>query len=219
MLNVKGLVVKKVGMTRVVDAAGDMVPVTLLKVENQQVTKVLNPERDGYHAIQVGYYEKREKHLTKADTARLRKVNVSPNFAKFKEFRLDNAETLNIGEALTVKILEGVKSLDATGITKGRGFSGAIRRWGSKSGRATHGSMFHRRPGSLGNRATPARVFKGKKIPGHYGVEQNTVQNLKVVDLDLENNLIAVRGSVPGHRNSYLFVKPSIKQKTAKAAN
>ena len=203
-------------MTRVATATGDIVPVTLLKVEDQKVTKILNTERDGYNAIQVGYFEKRETRLTKADITRLRKVEVKENFSKFREFRLDKAEDgLKIGDALTAKIFEGVKSVDVTGFTRGRGFSGALRRWGTRSGRDSHGSMYHRRPGSLGNRSTPGRVFKNKPIPGHYGDEQNTVQNLKVIDVDLDNNLIAVHGSVPGHRNGYLVVKPSLKSSNA----
>lgn len=211
-MNVKALVAKKIGMTRMMDSEGQMVPVTLLQIEEQKVTKILTAERDGYSALQVGYFPKRESRLTKADVARLRKVNVSENFARFKEFRcVSPVEGVEAGSALTASLLEGVKSIDVTGFTKGRGFTGSVKRWNVACGRMTHGSRFHRRPGSLGTRTTPGRVFKNKPQPGQYGVEQRTIQNLKVMDVDTTNNVIAVCGSVPGHANNYLFVKPSIK--------
>jgi len=212
-MQMPGLIVKKIGMSRMVDSDGDIIPVTILQVENQQVTKVANTERDGYEAVQVGYYAKREKRLTKADVARLRKVNVETNFSKFREFRVEKpVEGFELGAALTVKALEGITSVDVTGVTRGRGFSGAIKRWGSRSGRDSHGSKVHRAPGSLGMRTTPGRVFKGKHIPGHYGDERCTIQNLVIVDIDTENNTVALRGSVPGHKNGFLFLKPSVKK-------
>jgi large subunit ribosomal protein L3 len=196
-----------------------MTPVTLLQIEPQKITKVLTPERDGYHAIQVGYFIKKEKALCKADMNRLRKVNVQETFSRFKEFRLANgAADLAIGTGLELSALEGVSSVDISGLTKGRGFSGSVKRWGTTIGRMTHGSMYHRRPGSLGNRATPARVFKNKVIPGCYGDENITIQNLKVMDIDTENRVLAIKGSVPGHREGFLVVYPSIKSKEAKAA-
>lgn len=211
-MNVKALVAKKIGMTRMMDPEGQMVAVTLLQIEDQKVTKVLNAERDGYNAIQVGYYPKRETRLTKADVSRLRKVNVDENFARFKEFRVEKpVEGLETGVTLTASVLEGVKAVDITGFTKGRGFTGSVKRWNVACGRMTHGSRFHRRPGSLGTRTTPGRVFKNKPQPGQYGDEQRTIQNLRVLDVDTTNNVIAVCGSVPGHANNYLFVKPSIK--------
>ena len=154
----KGLIVSKVGMTRMVDADGKIIPVTLLKVENQKVTKVLTPERDGYHGYQVGYFLKAEKNLTKADISRLRKVDVEDNFAKFSEFRTSGSSELSVGSAMTAELFQGVGSVDVTGITKGRGFQGAVKRWGATIGRMTHGSRFHRRPGSLGQCTTPGRV-------------------------------------------------------------
>jgi large subunit ribosomal protein L3 len=208
-----GLIAKKVGMTRVVDQDGRMIPVTLLEVQNQKVTKLLTPERDGYHALQVGYFEKREKLLTKADVGRLRKVNLTENFARFKELRLPAAvgEELQIGTTLDLSIFDGVKAVDVIGITKGRGFQGAIKRWGHAIGRMTHGSRFHRRPGSLGMRTTPGRVFKGKHQPGQMGNVQRTVLNVALVEVNKDSNLIAIKGSVPGHRDGYLMVRPSIK--------
>jgi large subunit ribosomal protein L3 len=211
MTTPKGLVAKKVGMTRMVDANGQLVAVTLLQVENQKVTKILTKDRDGYDAYQVGFKETKEKNLAKPDVSRLRKSNVKDNFTEFKEFRTEAPVAVELGAQLTTELLNGVTSVDVTGLTKGRGFSGSVKRWDTAVGRWSHGSRFHRSPGSLGTRTTPGRVFMGKKIPGVYGTEQVTIQNLRVVDVDKENSLIALSGAVPGHRNGYLFIKPSIK--------
>jgi large subunit ribosomal protein L3 len=211
MTTPKGLVAKKIGMTRMVGKDGQMIAVTLLQVENQKVTKVLTKDRDGYDAYQVGYKVTKEKNLAKPDVARMRKVNVSENFTCFKEFRTEAPVSIELGAPLTTDILNGVTAVDVTGLTKGRGFSGSVKRWDTAVGRWSHGSRFHRSPGSLGTRTTPGRVFMGKKIPGVYGTEQVTIQNLSVVDVDNENSLIALSGAVPGHRNGYLFIKPSIK--------
>lgn len=214
-----GLIAKKIGMTRMVDAEGQMTPVTLLQVELQKVTKVLTEERDGYNAFQIGYAQKAEKRLTKPDLGRLRKANVPENFSSFKEFRLvaPKAE-LAVGAALEWEAMfQGVTSVDITGVTKGRGFSGAHVRWNAAVGRMSHGSRFHRSPGSLGMRSTPGRVMKNRHQPGQYGSEQVTVQNLDVLDFDQSSRVLAVRGSVPGHRDGFLVVRPSIKAKKPKA--
>lgn len=211
MTTPKGLVAKKIGMTRMVDKNGHMIAVTLLQVETQKITKVLTKERDGYDAYQVGFKETKEKNLAKPDVARMRKVNVKENFTVFKEFRTEAPVAIELGAQLTTDLLSGVTSVDVTGLTKGRGFTGSVKRWDTAVGRWSHGSRFHRSPGSLGTRTTPGRVFKGKPVPGHYGVEQVTIQNLNVVDVDEDNSLIALSGAVPGHRNGYLFIKPSIK--------
>jgi large subunit ribosomal protein L3 len=211
MTTPKGLVAKKIGMTRMVDKNGQLIAVTLLQVENQKVTKVLTKERDGYDAYQVGFKETKEKNLAKPDVSRMRKVNVSDNFTQFKEFRTEAPVAIELGAQLTTELLNGVTSVDVTGLTKGRGFTGSVKRWNTAVGRWSHGSRFHRSPGSLGTRTTPGRVFKGKPVPGHYGVEQVTIQNLSVVDVDKENSLIALSGAVPGHRNGYLFINPSVK--------
>jgi len=213
-MGIQGLIAKKIGMTRIVNSEGQVIPVTLLKVEEQQVTKVLNKERDGYYGYQIGYYVKPEHRLNKPDLTRLRKAGVDVNFARFKEIRCAApAEGLEIKSLLSASLLEGLKSVDVTGITKGRGFEGSITRWGHSRGRMTHGSNFRRKPGSLGMRATPGRVFKNKGQPGHMGFVQRTIQNLQVVDVDKETNVIALKGSVPGHRDGFLIVKPSIKAK------
>ena len=214
-----GLIAKKIGMTRMVDGEGQMTAVTLLQVETQKVTKILSEERDGYVGVQVGYFAKKEKHLNKPDLGRLRKANVQENYSRFKEFRLDAAPSdLAVGGVLEFgKFFEGVTSLDVTGITKGLGFMGAHVRWGAAVGRRSHGARAGRQPGSLGQRTTPGRVMKGKHQPGQEGNTQTTVQNLQVLDVDQANSVVAVRGSVPGHRDGFLILKPSIKAKAAKA--
>lgn len=207
----RALIAKKIGMTRIV-SEGQMIPITLLQVEDQVVTKILTPERDGYHGFQVGYMPKPEHRLNKPDLTRLKKTGVELGYSRFKEFRTEGPEdSLKLGSSLPVSLLEDVKVVDVTGITKGRGFEGSITRWGHKTGRRTHGSHFHRRPGSLGQRTTPGRVYKNKGMPGHMGAVQRTVQNLTVIDIDPEANVIAIKGSVPGHRDGYLVVKPSVK--------
>lgn len=204
-----GLVAKKVGMTRIVDEDGQMIPVTLLQVAEQAVTKVCSLEKEGYHAIQVGYFEKAEHRINKPDLSRLRKASVAQNFTRFKEFRLDAPlEGVAAGAKLSASLFDGVTSVDITGFVKGRGFEGAIRRWNHARGRMTHGSDFHRRPGSLGTRTTPGRVFKNKEQPGQWGNEQCTVKNLKVLDIDTQANTIAIRGSVPGFKDGFVFVRP-----------
>ena len=213
MMAPKGIIAKKIGMTRIIDVDGQMIPVTLLKVEHQKITKVLTEERDGYSAVQVGYFEKPEHRLNKPDTVRLRKANVSENFSKFREFRSDAAAEL--GAAPSIESFKSHQSVDITGITKGRGFEGAITRWGHATGRKTHGSDFYRKPGSLGTRTTPGRVFKNKGQPGQYGNVQRTTQNLKIVEVDTEKNLLVVKGSVPGYSDGFVIVKPSLKQKAS----
>ncbi len=208
-----GLIARKVGMTRMVDANGDMIPVTLLQVEDQKITKVLTPERDGYHGVQVGYFQKQEKNLTKADLQRLRKAGVEDNYSRFVEIRTPGPlEHYEIGKSLSVSLLEGIQSVDVTGYTKGRGYQGSVKRWGTAIGRMTHGSRFHRRPGSLGQNSTPARVYKNKKMPGQTGVEKTTIKNLVVVDIDMDQQVIALRGSVPGNRHGYLEIRPTNKK-------
>ncbi|MBP6218363.1 MAG: 50S ribosomal protein L3 [Oligoflexales bacterium] len=209
----KALIARKIGMTRIVDAQGRLVPVTLLKVDEQKVSKILTPERDGYHAYQVAYYPKARKNVTKSDVARLQKVGLQELFSRFKEFRTPNAPLYELGSLISADLFKDVASVDVTGVTKGRGFQGAVKRWGAAIGRMTHGSRFHRRPGSLGMRSTPGRVFKNKHQPGHMGVDVTTAINVKILDLDLENNVLAVKGCIPGHNDGFVEVRPSKKLK------
>lgn len=195
------------------DEQGRMIPVTLLKVEDQEVTKLLTSEKDGYLGVQVGYYVKPERKLTKPDLGRLKGAGIEACYTRFREYRMDDLGELAVGAKLNASLLTGVSAVDVTGVTKGHGFEGAITRWGHKTGRRTHGSHFHRRPGSLGQRTTPGRVYKNKEMPGHMGSAQRTIQNLRVMDVDVEANVIALKGSVPGHRDGFVIVKPSTKLK------
>jgi large subunit ribosomal protein L3 len=211
-MQLPGLIVRKIGMTRMVDPDGKMVPVTLLKADLQKVTKIPSVEKEGYAAIQVGFYEKPEFRLRKPDITRLRKANIPENFTRFRELRVDKKiEGLDVGSELSIATFQAVPAVDISGENKGRGFQGAIKRHGSARGRMTHGSCYHRRTGSIGSNTSPGRVFKNKKMPGHMGTEETTIQNLRVMDVDTEANVIALKGSVPGHINSYLVIRPSIK--------
>ena len=214
-----GLIAKKIGMTRMIDPQGRVTAVTLLQIEQQKVTKKLTLEKDGYEAFQVGYDVKRAKHLSKADLGRLNKASVEEKFSKFREFRVPSGiSSPELGCSLEIEALEGVTAIDVTGITKGRGFSGAHVRWNSAVGRMSHGSRFHRSPGSLGMRSTPGKVMKNRHQPGQYGAEQITLLNLDVLDLDKDSKVIAVRGSVPGHKDGFLVIRPSIKTRNSKVA-
>jgi large subunit ribosomal protein L3 len=206
----KGLIARKVGMARMTDASGAMIPVTLLKVEDQQITKILTPERDGYHGFQIGFYVKAEKNLTKADITRLRKANIEKNYSRFTEFRTSQKlDSYEPGTLLSAELFKEIASVDITGISKGRGFQGSVKRWNSAVGRMTHGSRFHRRPGSLGSNTTPGRVFKNKHQPGQLGVETVTLKNLKVMEVDVEENVIVIKGSIPGHREGFVELRPT----------
>ncbi len=218
-MNNVGLIARKVGMSRMVDDQGQLTPVTLLQATEQTITKKLTTDRDGYQAIQIGFFEKSEKNLCKADITRLRKNEIAKNFTKFTEVRVEDSssEGLELGSDRTVEIFNEVQSIDVTGVVKGRGFQGTVKRYNTKTGRRTHGSHFHRRPGSLGNCTTPGRVMKNKKQPGQMGTNKVTVLNLRVLDVDLETNTIAIKGSVPGTRNGFLYLRPSIKAKPSKA--
>ncbi len=206
-----GLIATKIGMTSIPTEEGNFIAVTLLKVEDQKITKILDLERDGYCGFQVGYKKKSETRLTKADITRLRKVQIEDNYAKFCEFRTTDKPEASVGDQLTVELLKDVTAVDVTGFTKGRGFQGAVKRWGSAIGRKSHGSRFHRRPGSLGSNTSPGRVFKNKHQPGQMGVEQRTARNLSVVDVDVARNVIAVKGSIPGNRKSYIEIRETNK--------
>lgn len=208
-LSKNGLVAKKVGMTRIEVQDGTFIPVTLLQVAQQQVTKIMEIKKDGYSGYQVGYQAKSLKNLNKADVHRLRKSGIEDNYSKFSEFRIPEDVKYELGTVLTAKIFDDASTVDVTGLSKGRGFQGAVKRWNASIGRMTHGSRFHRRPGSLGQCTSPGRVFKNKHQPGHMGDVNVTVTNMKVVDVDVENNIIALKGSVPGSREGFLELRES----------
>ena len=206
-----GLIAEKVGMARVITKDGLAIPVTLLKIPKQQVSKVLKKQEDGYDAYQLGYASKGKKDylLTKADINRLRKSEIEENYSKFKEFRTKGTSEYTLGQELGAEIFKEGAYVDITGKSRGRGFQGSVKRWGSAIGRMTHGSRFHRRPGSLGQCTTPGRVFKNKHQPGQMGTTTTTVLSLPIIDVDIERSIIAVKGSVPGCRKSQVEIRES----------
>ena len=206
----KGIIGKKIGMTQIFDETGNMIPVTVIAAGPCVVTQKKTAEKDGYDAVQLGFGEVKEKHLTKPEKGHFDKAGVS--YKKYlKEFRLEDCSALNVGDAITADTFAAGDKVDVTGITKGRGYTGAIKRWNLHKLRMTHGvGPVHRQSGSMGV-IDPARIFKNKKMAGQYGNEQVTVLNLKVVKIDSEKNLIAVKGAIPGAKDGIVFIRDSIK--------
>jgi large subunit ribosomal protein L3 len=206
----KGLIGKKVGMTQLFDDAGKAVPVTVIKAGPCYVTQVRTVENDGYNAVQLGYEETKPQRLTGGELGHLKK-NDLPSLRYLREFRTN--EEIEAGETLTVEVFTEGERVDIVGKSKGRGFQGVVKRYGFSGGPKTHGqSDRHRAPGSIGAGSTPGRVFKGKRMPGRMGNETVTSQNLLISRIDPENNLIAVRGSVPGPKNGLVIIKEARKQ-------
>ena len=206
----KGIIGKKIGMTQIFDEKGNVIPVTVIQAGPCAVVQKKTAENDGYDAIQLGFVEAKEKHITKAEKGHFEKAGVS--FKRhLKEFRLDDCSALNVGDVITADTFAAGEKVDVTGMTKGRGYTGAIKRWNLHKLCATHGvGPIHRQSGSMGV-IDPARIFKNKKMAGQYGNEQVTVQNLKVVKIDSEKNLIAVKGAIPGAKDGIVFIRDSIK--------
>ncbi|MGB0272275.1 MAG: 50S ribosomal protein L3 [Opitutales bacterium] len=207
---------KKIGMTQVFDDANRLVPVTVIEAGPCPVTQVKSNDSDGYDAVQIGYRPQKEHRLSQAALGHFKKAGVEPH-AELQEFRTNGESELNVGDVLTVEQFEAGQKIDVIGTSKGRGFQGVVKRYGFAGGPASHGSMFHRRGGSYGMCQWPGHVIKGKKMPGHMGDKQRTVQNLTVVKVIPEKNLILIKGSVPGSRGSMLTVRTAVKNKTAKA--
>ena len=210
----KAIVGKKIGMTQVFTDDGRLVPVTVVEAGPCKVVQKKSVESDGYVAVQVGfdtYTENRAKKLvSKPLQGHFKKAGVDPA-RHLHEFTLDNAAELEVGNELTVSQFEAGEKLDVSGITKGHGFTGAIYRWNQSIGPKAHGSKYHRGVGSMGANSDPSRVFKNKHMPGHYGVERVTVQNLELVKIDTERNLLLIKGAVPGPNGSLLIVKSAVK--------
>lgn len=198
-----GLLGKKVGMSQIFMEDGKVIPVSLIAAGPCPITQIRTVENDGYQAIQVGFGNK--KRLNKPMTGHLKKAKLK-SVARLGEFRVNNLEKFKVGDQLNVEIFNVGDRVSITGMTKGRGFSGGIKRWGWHGGPATHGSMSHRRTGSNSSGSSPGRVWKGKHLPGRYGNEQVTVRNLKIVKIEKEKNLLYLQGAIPGFRNSYLIV-------------
>lgn len=206
-----GIVGKKAGMTRIFTEEGQSIAVTVLEVTPNRVTQVKTAEADGYSALQITYGEKKASRVNKADSGHFAKANVQPGRGLF-EFRTE--EEFAVGDELTVAQFEAGQKVDVTGSSKGKGFQGGVKRWNFAMQDATHGnSISHRAPGSIGQCQTPGRVWKGKKMAGHMGAEQVTTQSLVVVRVDADNNLLLVKGAVPGATGSDVIVKPAVKAK------
>ena len=197
-----GLIGRKVGMTQVFQPDGTMVAVSVLEVQPNTVTRLRTTDRDGYTAVQLGTDEKRK--LSKPEAGQLRDL---PKLATLHEFRLDSVDEYSVGQKLDVSLFEAGELVDVTGVSKGKGFSGHIKRHHFKRGPKTHGSDHHREPGSIGPGTTPGRVYKGMRMAGHMGDATATIKKLRVVRTDPERNLILVKGSLPGARNALIFVR------------
>ena len=206
----KAILTTKVGMTQIFNEDGVLTPVTVLQAGPCVVTQVKTEENDGYKAVQVGFVDKREKLVSKPVKGHFDKAGVS--YKRYvREFRLENAEEYSVKDEIKADIFAAGDKIDATAISKGKGFQGAIKRHGQHRGPMAHGSKFHRHQGSNGSATTPGRVFKGKGMPGQMGNKQITVQNLEVVKIDAENNLILVKGAVPGPKKCLVTVREAVK--------
>lgn len=206
----KGIIGKKIGMTQIFDEVGNVIPVTVIEAGPCVVAQKKTVENDGYNALQLGFEEVKEKHLTKAEKGHFTAANV-PMRKHLKEFRLEDCSA-NVGDFITVDTFAAGEKVDVTGMTKGRGYTGAVKRWNHHTLCSTHGvGPIHREVGSMGANSTPSRVYKNKKMAGQYGNEQVTILNLKVVKIDAEKNLIAIKGAVPGAKDGIVFIRDSVK--------
>lgn len=206
----KAILTTKVGMTQIFNEDGVLTPVTVLQAGPCVVTQVKTVENDGYSAVQVGFGDIREKLVNKPKKGHFAKAEVAPK-RFLKEFRLEDAESYKVGQEIKADVFAAGDKIDATAKSKGKGYQGAIKRHGQSRGPMTHGSKYHRHAGSNGSATTPGRVFKGKKMAGHMGAVRVTVQNLEVVRVDVDKNLILVKGAVPGPKKSLVMLKESTK--------
>lgn len=207
-----GLIGRKIGMTQIFDEDGSVIPVTVVEAGPCYITSLKTDERDGYQAVQLGFMDK-FKRVNKPAKGFYDKIEVFPKKV-LKEFRVDNTGEFQVGEQVKVDIFESGDFIDISGKTKGRGFQGSIKRHNMHRGPMSHGSHYHRKSGAMGQCADPAKVFKGKKLPGHMGSVKVTTQNLKVVDVNLEDNIILVKGAIPGPNNNIVTIKKAVKKKS-----
>ncbi len=206
----KAILATKVGMTQIFNEDGVLTPVTVLQAGPCAVTQVKTVENDGYSAVQVGFVDRKEKATNKPEKGHFEKAGVAAK-KYVREFRFENAEEYTVGQEIKADIFAEGDKIDATAKSKGKGYAGGIKRHGLKSGPSAHGSKYHRHAGSNGSATTPGRVFKGKKMPGHMGCKRVTIQNLEVVRIDVENNIILVKGAVPGPKKSLVMLKETVK--------
>lgn len=203
-----GIIGKKLGMTRVFDEDGTAIPVTVIEAGPCVVTQVKTKESDGYEAVQLGFDRVRRKALNKPRAGHFAKSGIRPH-RRLMEFKVESGALYEVGQEIKADTFEKGQVVDVTGWSKGRGFQGVVKRHGQHGGRETHGNRSHRVPGSIGQSATPARVWKGRKLPGRMGAARVTVRNLNVVDIDAEKNLVLIRGAVPGANNGYVVLRTS----------
>lgn len=208
----KAIIGKKIGMTQIFDDNGVVIPVTVIEAGPCPVVQIKTEETDGYNAVQLGFGDVKEYKVNKPVTGHFAKAKVKPT-KHLREFRTCEKciGEVKVGDVIKTDVFEAGDTVDIQGITKGKGFQGVIKRHGQSRGPMGHGSMYHRRPGSMGACATPSRVFKGKNLPGHMGVEKVTIQNLEVVRVDTDKNAILVKGSVPGNKGGILKIRKSVK--------
>lgn len=211
------LVGKKIGMTQVYDAQNVLVPVTVVEAGPCPVVQVKTTEADGYNAVQLGFSKKKAKNSSKAESGHAKKAGLEETPRILSEVRLDGASDLKVGDVVTVAAFTEGQMVDVIGVTKGKGFQGVVKRFRVAGGPASHGSMFHRRIGSIGMRQTPGRSWKNQAMPGHMGNERRTVQNLRVVKVLPEKNLILVKGAIPGANGDDVIVRTAIKGQPKKA--
>ena len=209
----KGILGRKIGMTQVFSKDGKLIPVTVVEVAPNTVMQVKTLESDGYNAIQLGVFEKKEKNATKPEMGRAKKANTTPK-RFLKEIR-DYEGTYNVGDTISANLFEVGEVIDVTGTSKGKGFTGVIKRHNQSRGPETHGSRYHRRPGSMGT-MLPKRVLKGKILSGHMGAETITIQNLEVIEINVNENYILVSGNIPGAKNSLVLIKSAVKNSRKK---
>lgn len=206
----KAILGEKVGMTQIFSQDGKVIPVTVVEAGPCVVLQKKTEEHDGYASIQVGFKDIREKLVNKPDKARFQKVNV-PCKRYVKEFRFEDSDSYQVGQEIRSDIFSSGDHIDVSGVSKGKGFAGVIKRWNQSRGPMEHGSRYHRRPGSMSSNTDPARVFKNKKLAGHLGHENVTIMNLEVVRVDPEKNLILVKGALPGANGSLVYIKETVK--------
>lgn len=209
-----GILGKKIGMTQIFKKTGESIPVTVIEAGPCYIIQLKSKSKDGYSALLLGFDPRRETRLKKPELGMYKKLNIQPQ-RFIREIRIseDKDEKYKLGDKICVDIFNQGDFVDVRGVSIGRGFQGGVKRWHWKGGAKSHGSMFHRAPGSIGGSSDPSRVFKGQHLPGHMGAEKKTIQNLEVIEVDKENNLLIIKGAVPGHKNSYLVIKKAKKKK------
>ena len=205
----KGILGRKIGMTEKFTTDGKVIPVTVISVEPNVITQIKTVDTDGYNAVQLGVVDKKEKHATKQEIGHAKKAGVAPK-RFLKEIRVEDTQAYELGSTIKADTFEAGEKVDVTGTSKGKGFAGVIKRHNQSRGPETHGSRYHRRPGSMGT-MRPMRVLKGKKLAGHMGSETVTIQNLEIIEVNVNDNYILVSGNVPGAKNSLVLIKSAVK--------